>query len=317
MNKVPFIYLAPLEGCTEIEFRNVFTKHFGGVDAAVAPFVSLMHHDADEKRRSWDIPHASEQRMITIPQFMGRNIKDFNHLYAWIKYMGYDELNWNLGCPSKRVVRRGRGCGMLKFPDEIRFFLDGVFNHADIKFSIKTRLGLESPDEFYQLFEIYNQYPIKEIILHPRIGSQMYRGEVRHDYFKECLKLSKNELVYNGDINSVADFNQIREMYPAIKKIMIGRGLLKDPFLAEKINGGFSIVMAFDRDRFFAFHQELYQVFEGKFRDKSEILGKMKDYWRYFSYQFDERNEVFKFIARSKDISAFHLRVVQTLKNTL
>ncbi len=317
MLKEVFIYLAPLEGCTEIDYRNVFAKHFKGVDAAVSPFVSLMHHNADEKRRSWDIPRASAQRLVTVPQFMGRNIKDFNHLYAWIKHMGYEELNWNLGCPSKRVVRRGRGCGMLKYPDEIRFFLDGVFNHAEIKFSIKTRLGLENPDEFFKLFEIYNQYPIKEIILHPRIGSQMYRGEVHHAYFQECLNLSKNELVYNGDINSLADFEKIREMYPSIKRVMIGRGLLKDPFLAEKITRQLPSSGAFDKDRFLAFHNELYLVFEKKFRNRPELLGKMKDYWRFFSHQFDNRNEVFKYISRSKDILEFNKRMDEILNDKL
>lgn len=251
--------------------------------------------------------------MPTIPQFMGRNIKDFNHLYAWIKHMGYEELNWNLGCPSKRVVRRGRGCGMLKYPDEIRFFLDGVFNHDGIQFSIKTRLGLENPDEAYQLFEIYNQYPIKEIILHPRLGSQMYRGEVNHKYFKECLNLSKNEIVYNGDINSVNDYQKIMKMYPEIRKIMIGRGLLKDPFLAEKIRGIIPLQEDFNSFRFLAFHNALYQVFEEKFRDKSEILGKMKDYWRYFSHSFFDRNEVFKKLSRTTEIKDFQFIVDELL----
>lgn len=304
LNK-PFMYLAPLEGCTEIEFRNVFARHFKGIDAAMAPFVSLMHHDSDEKRRSWDVPKASEQAMPTIPQFMGRNIKDFNHLYAWIKYMGYEELNWNLGCPSKRVVRRGRGCGTLKFPDEIRFFLDGVFNHPDIQFSIKTRLGLDHPDESFNLFEIYNQYPIKEIILHPRIGKQMYRGEVMHSYFLECLKLSKNKIVYNGDINTVEDFEKVSKMYPSVDKFMIGRGLVKDPFLVEKIRGLIPVDAGLDKERFLTFHDELYSDFEAKFRDQSELLGKMKDYWRYFSHQFENRNEVFKTVARSINIAEF------------
>ena len=314
VNNHPFIYLAPLEGCTEIEFRNVFAVHFKGVDAAIAPFVSLMHHNADEKRRSWGIPRLSEQKMNTIPQFMGRNIKDFNHLYEWIKFMGYDELNWNLGCPSKRVVRRGRGCGMLQFPDEIRFFLDGVFNHPDIQFSIKTRLGLQNPDECFQLIGIYNQYPLKELILHPRIGTQMYSGEVMHKYFEECLRLSKNKIVYNGDINTLSDYHKIKTMYPAVDRIMIGRGLIKDPFLAEKIKGILPVDCDFDKSRFLAFYEDLFQVFKQKFNNTDELLGKMKDYWRYFSHLFKDRNEVFKYISRSKDLSGFHSRIYEIIE---
>lgn len=297
-----------MEGSTEIEFRNVFAKHFYGIDAAVAPFVSLTHHEANERRRTWDIPPFGEQQMKTIPQFMGRNIKDFRHLVQWVKQKGYDELNWNLGCPVKRVIRRGRGCGMLKYPDEIKLFLDEVFNNNEINFSIKTRLGLEEADECFKLLEIYNQYPIKEIVLHPRTGKQSYRGEVMLDYFAAFLRLSKHEIVYNGDINTVDDYLKIKKMFPSVSRIMIGRGLLKDPFLAEKIKD-FQTKSKPRIERFINFHQDLFNVLEIEFREKSELLGRMKGYWHYFSHLFNNRDEVFKSISRSKNLEEYHARV--------
>ncbi len=300
-----------MEGSTEIEFRNVFAKHFNGIDAAVAPFVSLTHHEANERRRSWDIPIAAKQQMKTIPQFMGRNIIDFRHLVNWIKDRGYEEINWNLGCPVKRVIRRGRGCGMLKYPDEIIFFLDEVFNNNEIKFSIKTRLGLEEADEYFKLLEIYNQYPIKEIILHPRTGEQSYRGEVMLSYFEEFLRLSKNEIVYNGDINTVDEYLKIKKMFPSVSRIMIGRGLLKDPFLAENIKG-IHTKSNFRMQRFSDFHDELFNVLEIEFREKSELLGRMKGYWHYFSHLFKNRDEVFKIISRSENLDEY-LQIVQRI----
>ena len=307
--KQPYIYLAPLEGYTEIDFRNVFARHFGGVDAAVAPFVSLMHHDLEDKRRSWDIPHSDEQGLRTIPQFMGRNVKDFKHLAKWVKFKGYEGLNWNLGCPSKRVVRRGRGSGLLQYPDEIRYFLDEIFKDIEVEFSIKTRLGLESPEESYQLFEIYNQYPLKEIILHPRLGTQMYKGEVMLEHFEEILHLSKNEIVYNGDINNLKDYQRIIEKFPSISRIMLGRGLMKDPFLAERIKELLPSDLLIEKERFLKFHDDLCHIFEGKFSSEHELLGKLKDYWRYFSFYFNDRNEVFKYLSRSHDLDEFQLRI--------
>ena len=309
MSKIPFIYMAPLEGVTEIEFRNIFIKHFHGVDAAIAPFVSLNHHDSNEKRRRWNIPHSDIQGMKTIPQFMGRNIKDFFHLIQWIKDRGYSEINWNLGCPMKRVVRKGRGSGQLKYPEQIKFFLDEVLNKADIDFSIKTRLGLNDPDECFQLIELYNQYPLKEVILHPRIGIQIYSGDVKLDYFEECLRLSKNELVYNGDINTAADFNKIKSLFPSVNRFMLGRGLLRDPFLAEKIKGLINPQSTLDKIRFIKYHEELHSTFDDKLWNKEEFLGKMKEYWRSFSYLFEDRNEVVKYIVRSKDMDEFLNRV--------
>ncbi len=313
MSEAPFIYLAPLEGCTEIEFRNVFAKHFGGVDATIAPFISLNHHGINEKVRKWNVPNIEMQGMKTIPQFLGRNVQDFYHLVQWVKQKGYDEINWNLGCPSKRVIKKGRGSGQLKFPDEIKQFLDEVLPNIDIKFSIKTRLGFENPEECFQLFELFNQYPLSEIILHSRIGKQMYTSEVNLDYFEECLRLSKNELVYNGDIIRTDDFKMLKDRFPSVKRFMIGRGLLKDPFLAEKIKGIIEPQSAFDKARFINFYEELFEVFDHKFWNKHELMGKMKEYWLSFSYLFENRDEVSKYVIRSKDMEEFKARTEEVL----
>ena len=313
MSNKSFIYLAPLEGCTEIEFRNVFAKHFNGVDATIAPFVSLNHHNINEKVRKWNIPNIEKQGMKTIPQFLGRNVKDFYHLAEWVKYKGYDEINWNLGCPSKRVVKKGRGSGQLQYPNEIKKFLDEVLPKIDIKFSIKTRLGFTSPDECFHLIELFNQYPLSELILHPRIGKQMYTGEVNLDYFEECLRLTKNELVYNGDIKTPDDFKMIKDRFPSVKRFMIGRGLLKDPFLVEKIKGIIDPQADFDKLRFVNFHTELFETLDKLFWNKHELMGKMKEYWLSFSCLFEDRNTVSKYVIRSKDMEEFRSRVKEIL----
>lgn len=305
--------MAPLEGCTEIEFRNVFAKHFKGVDATIAPFVSLNHHNINEKVRKWNIPNIEIQGMKTIPQFLGRNVQDFYHLAEWVKYKGYDEINWNLGCPSKRVVKKGRGSGQLQYPDEIKEFLDKVLPNIDIGFSIKTRLGFSNPDECFQLIELFNQYHLKEIAIHPRIGKQMYSGEVSLDHFEECLRLSKNELVYNGDIKTVEDFEMIKNRFPSVKKFMIGRGLLKDPFLAEKIKGIIDPKAELDKSRFVNFHNELFESLDQIFWNKHELMGKMKEYWLSFSHLFEDRDTVSKYVVRSKDMEEFRARTKEIL----
>ncbi len=302
----PYIYLAPLEGINGLEFRNVFARHFGGVDEAIAPFVSLNHPEIRERIKSWDIPAADQQEMKTIPQFMGRNVRDFLHLAKWVTHKGYEEINWNLGCPVRKVVSKGRGCGQLKFPDQIRAFLEALLPNIAIKFSIKTRLGLDDPDEIFALMELYNDYPLHQVFLHPRIGRQMYSGEVMLDYFEECLKISRHELVFNGDIKTPDDFKRIQQKFPQTRKFMIGRGLLADPFLAEKIRDSEVI---YDKSRFMAFHDELYAVLESKFWNKVELLGKMKEYWLSFSYLLENREPVKKMIVRSQSLEEYQANV--------
>ena len=308
MNNQPIIYLAPLKSSTEINFRNVFAKHFRGIDIAIDPFVPLNAADSTDKIRKWNIPNFSKQSMKVVPQFLGRNLKDFYHLVKWIKHHGYTELNWNLGCPVSKIVKKGRGCGQLEKPDEIKSFLDDVFTNIDIDFSIKTRLGMYDPDECFQLIELYNQYPLKELIIHPRIGKQLYSGEVKLDYFEECLRLSKNELVYNGDIKTKEDFEYISTRFPSVKKFMLGRGILKDPFLAEKIKGIY-VDDKPDMKRFIPFYQDLFMMFQEIFRDEDELVGKMIEYWRSFAYLFEDRNAVAKFVLRSQGLNEFNDRV--------
>ncbi len=312
MNHDVILYLAPLKGTTEIIFRNIYAKYFQGIDIAIATFVPLNHHKSKEKVRKWDIPPASKQKIKTIPQFLGRNLKDLAHLIKWIQYYGYDELNWNLGCPVSKIVKKGRGCGQLEKPQEIEDFLDAIFDNFEIKLSIKTRLGMSHPDEVFKLIEIYNKYPLKELIVHPRIGKQLYSGSVYYDYFEEVLKLSKNPMVYNGDIKTREDFLKIRERFPKVKKIMIGRGVLKDPFLPEKIKGIYTETIP-DFYRFKAFHDELSSTLQPIFREEDEFVGKMKEYWRSFAYLFEDRNATFKYVARSKNQKEFESRVEEVL----
>jgi tRNA-dihydrouridine synthase len=308
VNNQPIIYLAPLKNSTEINFRNIFAKHFQGIDITIDPFVSLNAADSTDKVRKWNIPNVNKQLMNVIPQFLGRNLKDFYHFVKWIKYHGYTELNWNLGCPVSKIVKKGRGCGQLEKPDEIKAFLDDIFSNIDIGFSIKTRLGMHDPEECFKLIEIYNQYPLKELIIHPRIGKQLYSGDIQLDYFEELLRLSKNELVYNGDIKTKEDFKNISTRFPSVKKFMLGRGILKDPFLAERIKGIYTDDKS-DMKRFIPFYQDLFKIFQEIFRDEDKLAGKMKEYWRSFAYMFEDRNAVAKYVLRSQSLKEFNDRV--------
>lgn len=244
------IYLAPLENITTIEYRNSLHSLFpDSVDTYFMPF--FMPHikiSLDEKDRR-QLDRQKNEVEYLIPQIITDEAGDFWRMADGIIATGYKEINLNIGCPSRRVSSKGRGAGLLARTEHLDHFLEGVFERNTIDLSIKTRIGMKNPEEFYHLLEIYNKYPLKELIIHARTGVQKYGGQPQKEYFLYALKHSKNPVCYNGDIYTLEDYrsflHMVEEAFPQEKHmdqrmpgIMIGRGLLANPALGREIKGG-------------------------------------------------------------------------------
>ena len=149
--------------------------------------------------------------------------------------MGYNEINLNLGCPSKTVVSKGKGSGFLAYTDELDVFLDTIFSKATFDISIKTRVGRDSAEEFPNLLDIFNKYPIKELIIHPRIQSDYYNNHPNWSAYELAYTKSTNSICYNGDINTPDMFKRFVAQFPNSESVMIGRGILQNPGLVGEI----------------------------------------------------------------------------------
>ena len=244
------IYLAPLENITTIEYRNTLHEFFGdSIDRYYMPF--FMPHikiSLDEKDRR-QLDRERNKVSCLIPQIITDRAEDFRRMAEGIIQMGYTEINLNIGCPSKRVASKGRGAGLLRRKEYLDHFLCELYEGNNIDVSVKTRLGMYEAEEFYELLEIYNKYPIKELTIHARTGVEKYSGRPHKEYFLYALKHSKNPVSYNGDIVTVEDYHDLMSMIeehcPAetysqerMPGLMIGRGLLANPALAREIKGG-------------------------------------------------------------------------------
>ena len=84
-------------------------------------------------------------------------------------------------------------------------------------------------------FLFLDQYPLKNIAIHARIGKQLNKGPVDLEAFEKCIGITKHKLYYNGDITSVSAFKAIEKRFPSIDYFMIGRGLIADQFLPSMI----------------------------------------------------------------------------------
>ena len=217
-------YFAPMEGLTDRIFRRLHSRYFPGIDRYYMPFYSPTMHRTLSAKESRELPQAAEDSLTAIPQILTRNPEDFLWAAAVCRDLGYPEVNLNVGCPSGTVVAKGKGSGMLRDLEELRRFLDHVFSASPLPVSIKTRIGLESPSEFPGILSIYNKYPLALLIVHPRVRSQYYKGEVNRDSFAFATASSRNPLCYNGDILCTRQITDFARDFPEVPAIMIGRG---------------------------------------------------------------------------------------------
>ena len=176
--------------------------------------------------------------------------------------------------------------------------LSTVFEHIDLKFSIKCRLGYFNPDEIVPVIEVFNRYPLSELIIHPRIGKQLYKGEADVQRFVELMPLIKAPLVYNGDIVSVESFERIREQVKPVNEFMLGRGLLANPFLAEEIKGDSRHWEPRNDERLHAYVIDLYEDRLRHAGGSPKVLGRMKELWSYLMYSFDEPQDIWRKIKK-------------------
>ena len=247
-------YFAPMEGLTGYIYRNAHNAFFNNIDKYFSPFIVANQSKGFKTKELNDILPENNQGLVLIPQLLTNNAKDFIHTANKINQLGYNEINLNLGCPSGTVVSKGKGSGFLSKTEELDLFFEEIFSEATTKISVKTRIGKDQPEEFYNLIEIFNKYPIEELIIHPRTQKDFYNNKPNLKIFKEALTLSKNPVSYNGDIRTVKDYNEFSKNFPSVETLMIGRGLLANPLLINDIENNTKL----QKELLKEFHDKIY-----------------------------------------------------------
>jgi len=273
---------APLEGVTDAVYRRAHSRFYPGIARYYTPFISPTQNRRFTPREMRELAPENNGGVRLIPQLLGKNTGDMLWAMGALADMGYDEVNLNLGCPSGTVFAKGKGAGLLKSPDELRAFLDGIFAAAPVAVSVKTRLGVEDPAEFPALLAVYNDYPIRRLVIHARTRREQYTPGVHRDMFAWAEKHTALPLSYNGDLFTARDIEDFRADFPAAETIMLGRGLIADPGLIARISG-----QCADKERLRRFHEALCREYPVVFGDRSSAMHRMKAIWQYMLASFD------------------------------
>jgi tRNA-dihydrouridine synthase B len=306
---------SPLQGFTDFRFRNAFQRFFGGIDQYIAPYIRVNGKLEIKPGNERDILPANNSSLNLIPQIITKDADEFLFVARHVQKLGYTELNWNLGCPYPMVAKRGMGSGLLSMPEKIDEILTRVYAETDIQVSVKMRLGYDSSREIFQVLPVLERYHLANIIIHPRIGKQLYKGEVDLKTFEECLGQTSHKIFYNGDITSVRSFREMKERFPTINNWMIGRGLLADPFLPAMIKADNPVYPENRYEVLNSFHDALFSSYEEALSGQKHLLMKMYPFWEFFIQSFPLSPKSLKKIKKAQSLSVYKEVVKQIIYN--
>ena len=303
MDKIVKYYMAPLESVTTWIYRQAHAKIYGRLDKYFIPFLEP-HEKRDFKTRELqEILPEHNENIYAVPQILTNRSEGFIKLAKALKEWGYEEINLNLGCPSKTVVTKGKGSGFLAKPEELKLFLTEIFDalSGEVKISVKTRIGKEDPEEFPALLELFNKYPMEELIIHPRVQKDGYGNVPRLEIYELAEKQSMNPICYNGDLYTREQIRNLTERFPGTQRLMFGRGFLRNPGLLY--NEGKDSEETFEK--FWAFHDLVYEGYQERNMGDRNVLFKMKELWSYQVYQFSEPERLFKTFKKVQDCNEY------------
>lgn len=303
MDKTVKYYMAPLESVTTWIYRKAHAKIYGRLDKYFIPFLEP-HEKRDFKTRELqEILPEHNENIYAVPQILTNRSEGFIKLAKALKDWGYEEVNLNLGCPSKTVVTKGKGSGFLAKPEELERFLTEIFDalSGKVKISVKTRIGKEDPEEFPALLKLFNKYPMEELIIHPRVQKDGYGNVPRLELYELAEKQSVNPLCYNGNLYTREQIRNFAERFPGTERLMFGRGFLRDPGLLY--NKGKDPKDIFEK--FWAFHDLVYEGYQERNMGDRNVLFKMKELWSYQVYQFSEPERLFKTFKKVQDCNEY------------
>ncbi len=292
------IHFAPLQGFTESAYRLAHSKFAPGIHTYYTPFLRLEKGEV----RAKDLRDLqTEHPYHLVPQIIVRDAEEFKTLTKAVTYLGFKEIDINMGCPYPMQTKSGRGSGILPHPEKFREILDAISqlsqaatDHATtsaLRFSIKMRLGLTSPEECLQLLPLLNDAPLAHITLHPRVGIQQYKGALNFEIFDKFYEECKHPLIFNGDITDLKQMNYVETRYPKIAGIMIGRGLLANPVLAAQYAG---LPCGTATETLLKIHADIAADYARRLQGNAQILDKIRPFWTYVNFPKKTRKKIEK-----------------------
>ena len=300
------IQFAPLQGYTDDVYRRLHHELVGGVQTYYTPFVR-MEGGGIRSKDARDIAPEHNAGVPVVPQIILKSVKEFDYLVGVVEERGYTEVDINMGCPFPMQAKHGRGSGLLAHTDVVEEVAKDITDRPHLRFSVKMRLGWEDKDEWCHVLDILNDTPLRQVALHPRVGTQQYKGKVDMQAFEEFYNLCRHPLVYNGDILTLADLRRLETAYPKLAGVMIGRGLLARPSLAREYQEGSEWAWEKRRRLLLDLHERLRAHYACLMNSDDQLLSKLRLFWEYMEEELGRK--LYKKLMKSGSLRNYLLAV--------
>lgn len=305
------MFFAPMEGVTGYIYRQVHHSLFPGADEYWAPFIAPDSAGNFKTGSLRDVLPENNEGIRLIPQVLANNPAAFLTVARELGEMGYDEVDLNAGCPSGTVFAKHKGAGMLTDVPALDAFLEKIFSECPMKISVKTRLGAEREEEFKKLLEVYKKYPFSCFAVHTRCRSGMYKSPTSPEAFAPALDAFGSRACYNGNITDPGSFRNLRQMYPALENLMLGRGAVTNPALFRQLRGGAPL----NKEELKEFHDLLVEKTLSSGLCETFTVGRMKELWFYMSEMFEGCEKQIKAINKARHLDEYTSAVNSLFSN--
>ena len=309
-------YFAPMEGITGHIYRRAFHKFFPAPDKYFTPFISPDGNKILRNKEKRDVLPENNAGMQVVPQIITNRADYFLMAAEYLNSeYGYTDVNLNLGCPSGTVVAKGKGSGFLAKLDELEHFFEEVFAKCSIEVSVKTRVGRNDAEDWETILGLFRKFPIKELTVHPRIQKDFYKGQVRMETFAYAYENWDKSLCYNGDIFTKESYEKLTAHFPELSAVMLGRGLLSDPYLVGRLREEELPEEQMRRDTIRAFHAQLVTEYGEVLSSDRDLLYKMKELWFYLLDSFSDSEKARKQIRKCEKLSEYRMITEELFRN--
>lgn len=300
------LHFAPVQGHTDAAYRHFHSLVYGNDQTYYTPFIRL-EKDSIRPRDLKDLNSDLNSNLNLVPQIIFRDGNELRKLIEILIKDGKKRIDLNLGCPFPLQTGHGRGAAAISNLSLAEDIVKCINENPEIIFSVKMRLGLNEPDEWKKILPYLNSVKLNHITMHPRTAKQQYGGELNLNQFSEFLSLSKNPVVYNGDITTPEGMRDVLNRFSEIKGIMVARGILGRPSLFKEFLENKDWAKEERISKLLEFHKLLFQHYSEVLCGDSQIISKIKPFWEYCEEEIGRK--AWKAIKKSVNLSKYQTAV--------
>lgn len=228
----PLLALAPMQDVTDLSFWRLMAR-YGGADVYYTEYFRVHPTSTLEKWILESVTKNPTGRPV-IAQMIGNDIPSLVRSAKQLQQLPIVAVDLNLGCPAPVVYRKCAGGGLLREPQRVDSILGALRDAIEVKFTVKTRIGFDSPEVFDELLPIFARHKIDLLTVHGRTVKEMYRSEVHYDFIARAASALPFPVLANGNVYSAEKAEEVLKITGA-KGLMIGRGAIRNPWLFRQI----------------------------------------------------------------------------------